>query len=174
MWGRGDNDFYKLYLKYQTDTLNAADSALVTTLANMCPGYDGMVVYGARSLYALLYGEVLALDDECVIDSSSSRHGGAGQDGTTPGVGNQQYQQQTYNLLPNPNDGNLHIVQRVADDQPVTIQVWNATGMKVYEIRTTFKGNQTAVHLDNSVPGMYMLQLTNSMGATFHYKFVIQ
>jgi hypothetical protein len=81
---------------------------------------------------------------------------------------------QQYNLQPNPNDGQITLRQLMPDSQPVQAKIWNASGMAIYKEELLFMGGIDQLHIINAVPGLYLLQLTDSNGKVFTLKFVIQ
>jgi hypothetical protein len=168
-------DVYRLAIKYGLDALTDADKAEVAELANLCPGIDGTIIYTARGLYSNVFGSLLALDDDCVTgDTSYSRSGQQPQQPIIRNINDLSKSGQGYSLQPNPNNGNLTITQKIADNTPVKVQVWNATGAVVYSKNAQFESGKMQVHMTNSVPGLYLLQISDNFGATFTRKFIIQ
>jgi len=166
--------YYYLLIKCQTDTLSASDSAGLVALANMCPYVDGSIIYNARALYSFVFNDLsMFADADCDPNAGSdARH--ANTDSTTSpslstGAGLQQYK-----LFPNPNDGNLTLIQLIADTQPVNIEVLNATGVSVYNITLSFENAGTQLNIPDKVPGLYLIHLTDSKGRKFMLKFVIE
>jgi hypothetical protein len=81
---------------------------------------------------------------------------------------------QGYSLQPNPNNGNLTVTQKIADNTAVKVQVLNAMGVVVYSRSVLFEDGKIQVHIPNSVPGLYLLQISDNFGNTFTRKFIIQ
>ncbi len=79
-----------------------------------------------------------------------------------------------YTLLPNPSDGNIIITQSVAEDASTSVQVMNYAGATVYKGVLDFKGGQSQLQLNNIVPGLYMVNITDAKGETSAFKVVIQ
>ena len=50
----------------------------------------------------------------------------------------------------------------------------NAIGMSVYRGTLHFTGNDAAVALDNAVPGMYIVRLTDARNQKYTFKFVVR
>jgi hypothetical protein len=168
-------DVYRLAIKYGLGELTDADKAEVAELANLCPGIDGTIIYTARGLYSNVFGNLLALDDNCVTgDTSYSRSSQQPIQPVIHNINDLSKSGQGYSLQPNPNNGNLSITQKVADNSPVKVQVWNATGVIVYSKNGLFENGKMQVHLQNSLPGLYLLQLTDNFGNSFIRKFVVQ
>jgi hypothetical protein len=80
---------------------------------------------------------------------------------------------QSYSLHPNPSDGNITLMQKVPDGNPVMGEVWNETGEVIYKGQLSFTGGITNLKVINATPGMYLLQLIDSGGNRFMLKFVI-
>ena len=156
-------DFYDVYYKYMVDTLNSEDSVKISTVANMCPGVDGMCVYGARALYSAIFGTCIIADDECSV--GEARHANAHDEIKGD---------QAYSIHPNPNNGNLNIVQRKSNNLAVTIQIWDVMGKQYYNAQTNFVGNMAAIHLNSTAPGLYILKIMDTNGGIFDYKFIVQ
>ena len=81
---------------------------------------------------------------------------------------------QNYNISPNPSDGNITLSQLVKDTAPVFAQIWNTSGVSIYKEQLLFTNGVDQLHVVNAVPGLYLLQLTDSKGRVFILKFVIQ
>jgi hypothetical protein len=168
-------DIYRLGIKYALGELTDGDKAEVAELANLCPGIDGTIIYTARGLYSNVFGNLLALDDNCVTgDTSYSRSSQQPIQPVIRNVNELAKNAQGYSLQPNPNNGNLTITQKNADNTPVKVQVWNATGAVVYSKNAQFEIGKMQVHIPNSLPGLYLLQISDNFGNTFTRKFIIQ
>ena len=162
--------YYGLYGKYLYDTLTGDDSVQIATLAGLCPNADGMVVYQARYLYSLFGGSVNVSDDDCA--GSDAKHSN-----TSPNYSNTSFGDlngQSYRLYPNPNNGNINIVQKQGDDREVRAEILSATGQNLYTGTLHFNQQNTKVHIQNINSGLYMLQLTDADGKVFNLKFVVQ
>jgi hypothetical protein len=167
-------DVYRYAIKYATDTLSTDDIADVLVLANLCPDNDGKIVFAARALYYSLTGIVLEPDDNClgsVDDDSRHAHNAYSP---IKNINELSATGQSYSLQPNPNDGNLTVTQKQADNGEVKIQVWNAVGKVVYSKKISFVNGKADIHLQSNPPGLYLLQLSDANGNTFTRKFVIQ
>lgn len=56
--------FYKSLIRYIEDSMSSTDSANVVSIAYMCPMLNGLVVYQARALYAMVFNTAASFDDE--------------------------------------------------------------------------------------------------------------
>ena len=59
------------------------------------------------------------------------------------------------------------------DDKGVVAEIWNMTGQSIYRDVLHFAGGKTRLMIVNGTPGNYVLQLIDSKGAHFIFKFVI-
>jgi len=166
--------YYQMYLHYLENVMSSADSAEVTTLANLCPITGGKCVYQARALYDMIYDTLVFFPNNCpdtvVFDSIAERHSAPPlPKGDTATNGNQQY-----TLYPNPNNGNFVLQQNIADQQPVISEIWDVTGRSIYKGDLHFETRTTTLQMVNEMPGLYLLQLTDSKGRMFKLKFVVE
>ena len=77
-------------------------------------------------------------------------------------------------LYPNPNDGNFILQQEVADNEPVVVEIWDAVGRSIYREKQQFAGATSKLQLSNVAQGLYLLQITDSKGRMFKFKFVVE
>ena len=82
--------------------------------------------------------------------------------------------EQQYSLYPNPNDGNLTLLQTVLDTKTVTIEVLNAYGQTVKTDILQFSNNAKDLHLGKLPVGIYLLHLRDSESNMYNLKFEIQ
>lgn len=176
--------YYKLYLNYLQNTMDASDSANVGYIANLCPLKYGPVVYKARSLHTAIFNEVRVWDEVCDEDPVQQGGGGAATGesggGQANGFGkpgrnvatNTDGEQQRYDLFPNPSDGDITIMQMIDDKNPVTIEIKDMVGRSVYKDNVSFAGQNKKVALKQLLPGLYSIRLIDGQGREFHLKFV--
>jgi hypothetical protein len=81
---------------------------------------------------------------------------------------------QAYSLFPNPNDGNLVLVQKVADTGLVRVDVHDVLGRSVYAQQVRFNEQTHQLQLKNVAPGVYVTIVTDSRGRKYTFKFVKQ
>lgn len=159
-----------IYDRYMQGTMGAIDSTNIVTLANLCPNRDEFIVYKARTLFNILYGSIIAPDDSCnFADSTAWRHS---QNSQSHGLSNANAIQY-YSLHPNPNNGNIIIVQGVTDSEPVNAEILNATGQSIFKYQLTFDTQTKQIHLSNVASGLYLLLLTDSKGQKFNLRFIV-
>jgi len=93
----------------------------------------------------------------------------------TLGVGTiQNNSSQQYRLVPNPNNGSMALLQSVTDADPVACEIWDAVGRSIYKQNILFSSNQCSIQLGAIVPGLYLLQLRDTKGQEFKFKFLVE
>jgi hypothetical protein len=169
--------FYQLYIRFLDSTLTGADSAQIEVLALLCPVNNGGAVYKARALYDMINDTLRLFPDNCdsiAFDSSYMMRKG----NTTNSIknGNKNTGKQKYTLLPNPNDGSFVLKQSILDEQPVKIEIWDAVGRIVYKGQLLFTDATAQVRMGSSqtVAGLYLLQVTDSVGQQYRIKYVVR
>ena len=172
--------FYRLYIKYEDSTLTGADSTAIETMATLCPLTNGAVVYKARALYDIVFDTLRIFESNCSGEIMAERmaHGGDSMDGPTfvptavgTMVGNAG---QKYLLFPNPNDGNFILQQAVIDNEPVEVEIWDVVGRSIYKEHLQFAEATSSIKVKNTLQGLYLLQITDSKGRMFKFKFVVE
>lgn len=156
--------YYRIYLAYQRGELSDDNLSDLDKLADKCPNVDGAVVFQARSLHRMIFDDQKQWDDDvCNGDAAgkSARN--------TAGL----LKDQRYALSPNPNNGEMVLQQSVADEAPVKAILINAAGQTVYSGNLLFMGNKTNLSA-KVIPGLYMLNLTDAQGKTYHLKFIVK
>lgn len=143
------SDYYAAYIRYLQNSMNATDTTTIATLAAKCPAVDGAVVYKARSLYQMLTGSAADYnDDSCMYGVFSTYR--VTDENSISG-------EQAYSLYPNPNEGNFVLKQRIADDKPVTLKVYNSVGAVVYQGNPAFANGEIRLNLGQKAPGLYLV-----------------
>jgi hypothetical protein len=77
-----------------------------------------------------------------------------------------------YLLMPNPNDGNITLLQKLADSEPVSIKVYNTVGAVVHASNIVFEGNAAELNLSNIPVGVYYMKLLDKSGVSYSLQFV--
>ncbi len=157
-------DYYRLLTGYLRDTLSGSDTALLITLANKCPSVDGPIIHNARALYSIVVDDTLVFgtgDCETMSDTSSK------------GAHSASTASQVYSLYPNPNNGHLTLLQSQADDNPISVSIWNTTGAIVYTGKLQFKGYKARIDLDHLPSGIYLLRAIDDKGRGSTIKFTL-
>jgi len=83
-------------------------------------------------------------------------------------------QAQSYTIYPNPSDGLINIMQKVADAKPVDIVVYSMQGTIVYKLNKQFTANSLQLQLDDVPTGLYLIRLTDCQGQSSGLRFAVQ
>jgi hypothetical protein len=182
-------NFYTMYIHYQLGTFDFADSAALDTLASACPVTNGAVVYKARALYNTVFNTLRIFDNSCGESPYTSDSGIVDSTVVMDSIDNYDstenkkhivnsikygYGEQTYELYPNPNNGDFEIRQYAADDGQVLVEVFDAIGKLVYKSNVHFTTTEMPLNIQNTSPGIYLLKLRDSKGRNFIFKFIVQ
>jgi hypothetical protein len=81
---------------------------------------------------------------------------------------------QAYSLYPNPTGGNITLQQRIEDNAPASVSIWDATGRVTYSGKMQFAGAQGQLQLAGAAPGLYLLQVIDGAGNRFVIKFTVK
>jgi hypothetical protein len=175
-------NFYTLYINYRTsDTLAADDTTMLTKLAFKCPMNEGLVVYQARSLYNMLMDSLVVFDEDQIcgfptdtvtVDDTGAKHSNSSA-AYNNWLNTQKGSAQQYTLSPNPNNGSITLAQKITDNAPVSVEVWNSIGQTTYKGLMLFNGNLGKLQLEGITPGLYVMFLTDSQGKTYTLKFIV-
>jgi hypothetical protein len=76
-------------------------------------------------------------------------------------------------VFPNPTSGKLNISYKLNNAQPVSIEVFNATGVRVASVDAVAGIGSSAVDLSELSEGIYLVRLTNN-GLTTTRKVVVK
>lgn len=170
---RNYRKFYKILVKYLDSTMTTADGDSLTVLANLCPLTDGAVVYQARALYCIVFKAPMLFDDGVCNAGLEGKPGRSSTTSVSPNPASYLLSQQAYSLAPNPNNGNMTLMQKIRDEQPVRVEVLNMPGQVIYKGSLLFNGNMAPLNLQGLCPGLYLVQLRDSAGNSFVLKFVM-
>jgi type IX secretion system substrate protein len=174
-------DFYQLFINYNTGILSSADTCKLTYLAHLCPMHDGAIVFEARGLYGLVFDDPGIYFDNCSDSSSGDpsdtcrdcgyRRGHPIDSGRLAPI---IAQIQQYFLFPNPNEGNFTVRQHLTDHNPVAAEIMDVTGRTVYQTTLVFDASDVHVQTHNLTPGLYVMNLLDSGGREYTFKFVVE
>ncbi len=166
--------YYELYKKYMQGTLNSSDSSGIVYIAGLCPNLYGADVYAARALYTVVYNDPEVWDDDSLCGYTyNGDNGGKGGRKTQHNSVLAIDSTQAYSLYPNPNNGNMVLVQQLIDEQPVNIKVLNAEGQTVYSSEQLFMQRKSPMNLHSLSPGLYMIVLSDMQGKSYTLKFIV-
>ncbi len=165
--------FYEVCVHYAEEAVTNADSVDIEAMAQKCPIVEGSVVFNARALYNILFDTVRIFESNCdtVWADTLSRYQDTAGIRSMPVLGGLDGQQ--YKLHPNPNNGNFILQQLVADHDPVEIEIFDVVGRSIYKNVLTFSSATQNIGIPDKVPGLYVLNLRDSKGRSFKFKFVI-
>jgi len=165
---------YAITPRNDARSLSSSDSAQITYIANLCPNIYGAAVYKARALYTMVWDDPEAWDDDLAcgyVDTIVS--GGGGRKVHSSAGLTMTNNEQEYSLYPNPNNGQMVLMQKLKDENAVSAEVINANGQSVYKTPVFFNENISALKLQNICPGLYIIILRDAIGKIYTIKFVI-
>ncbi len=133
----------------------------------------------ARALYSLITGILPVWDDDSVCSNNISKEGKSGRN--NEGKSSKAYSlkdkkttaNQAYSLWPNPNNGNMTIVQNIANSNPVKIEILNSEGQRIYQNDIIFNGSYN-INVPDILPGLYIIHLRELNGSEFLIKFIVK
>jgi trimeric autotransporter adhesin len=67
-----------------------------------------------------------------------------------------------FDLFPNPTSGLLSLQENFYRDEFLNVRIFNYTGASVYDKQTSFKGGVANIDLSSLIPGLYLVQITDS------------
>lgn len=164
-------EFYTIYLHYLQYAMDSVDSASIPVIAQLCPLEYGSVVYKARALYTNVWNDLQVWCEGC--DAAQEEEQGGGQRPTIKPTTNDK-QGQIYTLYPNPNDGNITLVQKIADTTAIVVDVSDVLGRSVFNEEVRFSNNSYKLNLDKMASGMYVTSIIDAKGRMYIFKFVKQ
>ena len=156
--------YYSIYSNYLQQNMSGSDSSTLQALAGLCPDADGHVVFKARALYASVYNAIGNWRYACGGDSTGARYA---KPASITGL-------QNYTLYPNPNDGNITLLQSIADKGELKAEILNAYGQVVEQLKFAISNSAIQLHLGRLPVGVYLLHLTDKQGKMYNLKFEIQ
>lgn len=170
--------FYKILIHYLKDSISIAEKDTLTVMAYSCPSTNGGVVYQARGLYGVVFNTVTIFSDDVCNPGGEGRPGKHGNNNNAgnpyvPAIETALSQSQIYSLLPNPNNGDMFLMQKVRDENAVSAVVINAEGQSVYKKQMWFSGNISPINLQYLSPGLYLMVLRDAGGSSYTIKFIV-
>jgi len=163
--------FYGSYVNYASGAMTSADSSNIAYLAGLCPLKHGEVVFKARAMYPAIFHDLPVWNDTCTLDSTDYL-----TEREIPNIvpNTESNSLISYEIAPNPNDGNITIIQFADDVRPVSIQVQDVLGQKVYASTVIFENGLFKLSLPNIAKGVYLLEILNADRQQFNFKFVVE
>lgn len=156
--------YFDIYKKYSEDDLSESDLTELQSLANLCPGTNGAIVYNARALYNVITKSVITYIENC--DDEVSQRTGKSASGSLVS---------TYtwdvNLYPNPSTGALNIICTNNNDN-VNVSIQDVNGKTVLNYHLIIKDFIGKLDLDLA-NGVYFISISNLQNETITKKLVI-
>ncbi|MBS1652977.1 MAG: T9SS type A sorting domain-containing protein [Bacteroidetes bacterium] len=145
-----------IYYNYITGNYSTSDSSNLYTLAGLCPGTNGAVVYQARALYNSIYKTILVFNANCGNTSSGARVLKINANG----AGNAPETKWNADLFPNPAATDVAIISKTASEQ-LTVRICDINGKLITVKNITTNGFicKLDVELTN---GIYLVTITNA------------
>lgn len=162
--------YYNTHIRMLQNTINPTDTAVIGAIARKCPPVDGAVVYKARALYQLLTGLTVQYKD----DSCAYGMGGHSLFRVAPEEVITGSSEQDYTLFPNPNEGAFSIRQTIPSDKIVEAKIYNALGQELHRETVQFQSGVLNFKLENTVPGLYLVCLTDEQHKVVCLKFNVK
>ncbi len=127
-------------------------------------------------MYTVVFNDPEAWNDDVACGVGTDTTGGDGKRTVRLGSNAQSASSNTqeYSLYPNPNNGNIFVLQKNADNNAVSAQILDALGKQVYKEQLLFSAKKAQINLQGIMPGLYVLELRDSKGNDFMLKFVVQ
>ena len=138
------------------------------SIAELCPYYDGIAVYYARSLWKELGGYMLTNDCEKV-------GGNSGNSNSRAFIRTKVFEadQKAFSIFPNPTKGNVQINYLIESEQSVSIQFYDVIG----KLATERKLSENSIHnlnLTELQQGIYFYRLLQGGDVKEHGKLIIK
>jgi len=160
------NGLYTAHIhdRANNEDYSSADSLDLLTLSVLCPEEQGNCIYQARALYEHIYS-VVPLYPGC--DDGT----GARQSLSTNIINNDIDNPNSFQIIPNPNDGNFNI----KSDKNLSVAlllVYDYTGRLLKKTTIHFESNTAKLHFDLS-SGVYQLLITENEGICTSFKIIV-
>tara|TARA_B100001109_G_scaffold255883_1_gene262145 strand:- start:4127 stop:8047 length:3921 start_codon:yes stop_codon:yes gene_type:complete len=158
-----------LIADYERDsTLSKGAMRQLRSIAELCPYYDGIAVYYARSLWKELGGYMLTNDCEKV-------GGNSGNSNSRAFIRTKVFEadQKAFSIFPNPTKGNVQINYLIESEQSVSIQFYDVIG----KLATERKLSENSIHnlnLTELQQGIYFYRLLQGGDVKEHGKLIIK
>ncbi len=168
--------YFRLYLNYMRASLSSTDSLQLMALAQLCPQRNGTVVYQARALYSFIYNDFSMFNDDSCINIDST-YVAERQNGSNFIVNNKLNNLDKiggYVVYPNPSGGHFLIQQKMTDNQPVKIDVYDVFSQKMYSDVVRFNNQVYLLDLTGRPPGTYFLRIQDFDNKLYSFILTLQ
>ncbi len=160
------SNYYGIYERFKADSiLSSQDSTLLLSIALLCPGTDGPVVYQARSLYNLYTGKLKAFMDNCNAETENEN--------ASEKITNITERTTSWNveLFPNPTTGAVNLVSGI-ENEILQVMVTDVTGKVIF--KNTVNTSNFIANLElNAKAGIYLITIKNRTNESITKKLVI-
>ncbi len=161
-------NFYTLYLKYMQadEAFTEDDVIMLTSLSGLCPGSNGSVVFQARALHQLIFGQVYNGPDGCA-------EGMGARSAVAPEKNHAQKVEQVWDveLFPNPAQNQLNIVNE-KENELLKISIKDLSGRILLNKYLKTNGFIANLGID-LINGAYFITISNSNNETITKKLLI-
>ncbi len=151
-----------------THKLSLTQIGTLQTLANKCPYTDGIGVYQARSLLAYYTGDFTIYHDE-----GCSSHSGHKLTKKTEITKSDTSKNVSFNLYPNPNNGNFTLVYNLGSETAGKFEIYNDISMEVGEYLLNSSSGTMQISNPNLREGLYFYKVYTASGVKKVGKIVI-
>jgi len=157
--------FYDLYYNYSTDNLSDNDIVDLQSLANLCPGRDGAIIYSARGLFNVVTKAANAYNENCNTNQNERT--------ITQAAQTQKQNQIAWdvNLFPNPTSGELNVLSKNEGEQ-LQLTIRDVSGKIIDKRNLVISGFIGKLDLDLA-NGIYFISISNQNNDNIAKKLVI-
>lgn len=171
--------FYNTYINYINNSMSCVDSINLVYMANLCPSLYGTVVYQARSLFTAVFNQLHVWNDDSCFVVPDTNYCVCGRNGNNRFAKNKYSEfvidsTQQYVLLPNPNNGNFILQQKITDNIPINAEIINEIGQIIFKKQINFNYQIFNINITNINTGIYILKMIDSKGRLFKIKFIVE
>jgi uncharacterized protein YjdB len=149
-------------------TASGSWSSSATTRATVSS--TGVVIGHAAGTATISYSISGCTSATFPITVAACRIGGE----KSPIAGNEDQGANVYSLYPNPGNGNITIAQSIVTDEKVDIVVLNYLGQFIFEGNLVFSQGFGQLYLENIVPGIYMVVITDFKGQSTTFRLMVE
>lgn len=158
--------YYDLFMKFKNNNFSSIDSSALISIAMLCPGKDGAVVYQARALYNLIYKTLKTYKENCSSDFMS-----IGRIVNSSPENETLENRWNVELFPNPTDGNFTLVSK-SESEKLDVMITDITGKIIY--KNTINTINFIINLElDASKGIYLITITNSKNESVSKKLLV-
>ncbi len=160
-------NFYRIYWNYFNNSYSTYDSLTLINLCVKCPFIEGEVVYQARSLYNMIYEDILIFNDNCPSEEENSRLFQNSIDNS------KLIAQNNWNiqLYPNPATNDLYITSS-NNAENLKVRITDVTGKLCADYSITTEAFVGSIKL-GLLDGIYLVTVVNSDNEQIIKKLIV-